>query len=40
MDHNTINYGHERCKGSHHLVHLRMRHVLIVGTFLLLEIQR
>ena len=40
MDHNTINYGHERCKGSPHLVHLRMRHVLIVGTFLLLEIQR
>ena len=34
-----MNYGHERCKGSHHLVHLRMRHVLIVGTFLLPEIE-
>ena len=32
MDHNTMNYGHERCKGSHHQVHLPIHHVLIVGT--------
>ena len=32
MDHNTMNYGHERCKGSLHQVHLRMHPVLIVGT--------
>ena len=31
MDHNIINYGHERCKRTDHQVHLSMRHVLIVG---------